>query len=453
MTGRRAQRPGLARPATRRRWLPRLALLLLVVPLLAGAFGVPQVAKGDDLSDALAQQKALSARIAAERAQMSRLSTMQSNLSTEIASTRNDLNTISASLGDLQNRVTKLTARVAEVQANYAITVASLTELNNQLATIEHEEQQKSAELRQRKDLLASRVRAAYQVDQTPLLETILSAQSFADVISDVSDYLDMGQEDQALAAQIVHDQQVLATFQQQTTTTRDATNQARLDIAAQKKQLDLEVANLQQAQARLKALQAATAKALTTQRIAQGKLARNEKALAAALAENGRAQAALKKQIDKLVATEFANGSIPSVYNGTLQWPMGGEISQPFGCTGVPQEPPLGSCAHFHQAIDIVAPYGTPVRAAGGGTVVFVGYNPYDAPPQAWIVIIAHSSNLQTWYAHMQPSAPSGIYRGAVVSAGQLIGYEGSTGHSTGAHLDWRVELNGSFMDPRLFV
>ncbi len=423
------------------------------MPLLAGAFDGPQVAKGDDFSDALAQQKALSARIAAERAQMSRLSTMQSNLSAEIASTRNDLNTISASLGELQNQVTKLTAAAAVVQANYAAAVASLTDLNNQLAAIEDAEQQNAARLQQRKDLLASRVRAAYQADQTPLLETILSAQSFADVVSDVSDYLDMSQEDQALAAQIVHDQQVLATLHLETTTARDATNQARLDIAAQKKELDLQMTNLRQAQAQIKALQAATARALTSQLTVQGKLARNKKALAAALAENGRAQAALKRQIDKLVAAQFANGNIPSVYNGTLEWPMGGVISQPFGCTGVPQEPPLGSCAHFHQAIDIVAPYGTPVRAAGSGTVVFVGYNPYDAPPQAWIVIIAHASNLQTWYAHMQPSAPSGIYRGAVVSPGEVIGYEGSTGHSTGAHLDWRVELNGLFMDPRLFV
>ncbi|HVA85279.1 MAG TPA: M23 family metallopeptidase, partial [Candidatus Saccharimonadales bacterium] len=74
-------------------------------------------------------------------------------------------------------------------------------------------------------------------------------------------------------------------------------------------------------------------------------------------------------------------------------------------------------------------------------------GYDP------AWIVIIAHSSSLQTWYAHMQPTYPNGIHAGAPVSAGEVIGYEGNTGHTTGAHLHWAVMLNGQFVNPRLFL
>ena len=68
-----------------------------------------------------------------------------------------------------------------------------------------------------------------------------------------------------------------------------------------------------------------------------------------------------------------------------------------------------------------------------------------------AWIVIVAHSSNLQTWYAHMQPRYP--VRAGQVVKKGQVIGYEGNTGRSTGAHLHWMVEYNGSFVNPRLFT
>ncbi len=54
----------------------------------------------------------------------------------------------------------------------------------------------------------------------------------------------------------------------------------------------------------------------------------------------------------------------------------MAGDVTQNFGCTGFAWEPPLGSCAHFHSGIDIVAPYGTPVRASGDGTVVYIGWN-----------------------------------------------------------------------------
>jgi murein DD-endopeptidase MepM/ murein hydrolase activator NlpD len=84
---------------------------------------------------------------------------------------------------------------------------------------------------------------------------------------------------------------------------------------------------------------------------------------------------------------------------------------------------------------------------------VVFVGYNPYDAPPRAWLVIIAHSTSMVTWYAHMTGKAPPGIVVGAAVAAGQLVGTENTTGHSTGCHLHWAVRVNGNFLNPRLFL
>ena len=67
--------------------------------------------------------------------------------------------------------------------------------------------------------------------------------------------------------------------------------------------------------------------------------------------------------------------------------------------------------------------------------------------------MIIAHSQGLQTWYAHMQPQLPGRDPRRQHVSAGQVIGYEGNTGHSTGAHLHWAVEFDGDFVNPRLFL
>jgi len=67
--------------------------------------------------------------------------------------------------------------------------------------------------------------------------------------------------------------------------------------------------------------------------------------------------------------------------------------------------------------------------------------------------VVVAHAENLQTWYAHMQPRYPGGIQAGSAVRQGQIIGYEGNTGNSTGAHLHWMVELNGAFENPRLFL
>ena len=52
-----------------------------------------------------------------------------------------------------------------------------------------------------------------------------------------------------------------------------------------------------------------------------------------------------------------------------------------------------------------------------------------------------------------MQPRYPVGRGRASACKTGQIIGYEGNTGHSTGAHLHWMVELDGKFVNPRLFV
>ena len=84
---------------------------------------------------------------------------------------------------------------------------------------------------------------------------------------------------------------------------------------------------------------------------------------------------------------------------------------------------------------------------------VAYIGWNYADGPDPAWIVIIAHSSGLQTWYAHMTADYPGNIRQGSQVKAGQVIGHEGNTGHSTGAHLHWAVMLNGDFVNPRLFL
>jgi murein DD-endopeptidase MepM/ murein hydrolase activator NlpD len=212
-------------------------------------------------------------------------------------------------------------------------------------------------------------------------------------------------------------------------------------------------VTELGQTQAQLASLQKQMKAQLATQNSQDAQLAQSKAQLDAAMKANGQALNDLGKKIDQLIAEQTSKGHIPSKYNGTLRWPMGGVITQEFGCTGFAAEPPLGNCAHFHIGIDLAAPCGTPVVASGPGTVVFVGYNPYDAPPRAWIVIIAHSTGLQTWYAHMAASAPAGISYGAQVVAGQVVGYEASTGHSTGCHLHWAVRLNGVFSNPRLFV
>jgi murein DD-endopeptidase MepM/ murein hydrolase activator NlpD len=133
--------------------------------------------------------------------------------------------------------------------------------------------------------------------------------------------------------------------------------------------------------------------------------------------------------------------------------WPTSGRISQPFGCTGFVAEPRRGSCAHFHEGIDIANRRGTPIHAAADGVIEIVGWDPWIRHNPDWLVVIDHGGGFRTLYAHMRARRLPGITKGAHVVQGQVIGYMDMTGHATGPHLHWAVYLNGNPVNPAQYV
>ncbi len=426
----------------------RLGLVVaLLVPLLGGSLGSPLTASGDELSQALARQKAIAAKIAAQKKMVAELNGLQADLRVTIASTGAKLDGINADLADVKVEVKQATARVNAVRTVYNQQVADLADLDAQLAEIQTEEVAKAAELVDRKDLLADHVRAAYDSDRTSLLETILSADSFSDALSDVGYLIDIGNQDKALAAQIVEDQKTLSALRDTVFQTRFDTAQLRAATAAQKKVLDGSLADLKKARARLKKLELATAQQLALQRKAYRNIAVNKAAAKKILANEARENASIDRKIRELMASQGNGGGVPSQYSGTLAWPLSGTVTQEFGCTGFPWEPPLGNCSHFHTGIDIADPLGTRIHAAGDGKVLYAG----PLSDGAWVVIIAHSANLITLYGHVKTNIP--VRAGQMVKKGQLIAYVGMTGHTTGPHLHWAVKLGDRWVNPRLFL
>lgn len=146
-----------------------------------------------------------------------------------------------------------------------------------------------------------------------------------------------------------------------------------------------------------------------------------------------------------------FAGPTVAGDPGLQMAWPTTGRITQPYGCTGYPAEPRLGSCRHFHGGIDIADSRGTPIRAAAAGVVTFVGWDPWGT--HAWMVFINHGRGVTTWYAHMRGKQIAGIHKGVRVRQGQVIGYMDSTGHSTGVHLHWSVVKDGRYANPRNYV
>ena len=126
----------------------------------------------------------------------------------------------------------------------------------------------------------------------------------------------------------------------------------------------------------------------------------------------------------------------------GEFVSPVDGEISSGFGY----RDAPTAGASTYHQAIDIAAPAGSPVAAADGGKVSRAGWN----GGYGYSVTIDHGNGKYTIYNHLQEY---NVQKGDAVTKGQQIAKVGSTGVSTGPHLDFQVRVNGTYVDPTYFL
>lgn len=420
-----------------------------------GLLGAPAntgVARGDELSDAKAKQAALKKQVAEQKAQIAAINDLQKGLAAEISDTKQQLAKVGADLDAVRKKIATMQDQIDQVKASYNALVAQLADMDDELTRLETEEAQKRLDLAEKRAQLADRVRSAYDTDRTSPLEAFISGGSFTDLLAEMSYYIDVGEADKALADQVAKDKETLASLHQTVSDTRDRTNVVRQETASQKRELDKAMRALQETKAELRALERQVAQSLREQKARYAALIRNKRNAAAIIAKAAAQQRRLASQIDDLIARQVSKGNIPSQFNGTMRWPMDSfVVSGEFGCSTFAYYAPGHGCAHFHNGIDLVSAYGAPIRAAAAGEVVYVGWNWADGADPAWIVVVAHAGNLKTWYAHMQPKRPVSV--GDWVNKGDIVGYEGNTGHATGPHLHWMVELNGDFVNPRLFV
>ena len=112
-----------------------------------------------------------------------------------------------------------------------------------------------------------------------------------------------------------------------------------------------------------------------------------------------------------------------------------GARLSSPFGL----RKHPIDGFTKMHRGTDFAAPTGTPIMASGDGKVIRARW----CGGGGNCIKIKHNSSYSTVYAHMSKFA-SGIFEGTRVKQGQIIGYVGSTGKSTGPHLHYEVIFNG---------
>lgn len=130
------------------------------------------------------------------------------------------------------------------------------------------------------------------------------------------------------------------------------------------------------------------------------------------------------------------------AVGSGNMCMPLRASVTSPFGW----RRHPIFGVRKFHTGVDLAGPNRSAIRAADSGNVLFTGwYGGYGK-----VVIVSHGNGMATLYAHLSKAAVS---VGDNVGKGDVIGYEGTTGFSTGPHLHFEVRVNGKPNNPLNYV
>ena len=446
-----------------------VALLFVFSLLIVPSDSVP-VARADPLSSRISAAKSrqadLQRALARQQQLLSQLQTDSQVAHTALDSTSQGLDGINADQAAIKKEIAAASDALASQQRRHDALTQQLSQLDYTLGLLESEITQGSDELQERRRLLGQRLAEAYRSQKTSLLEQVFTSGSFTDVLTQASAYLAYGDQDAQLANDISDDQASLDSLRTLTASTRYRTDQLRRDAQASAIDLVSQQARLQEAKDKSAKLEQRVKDIQDQQLAAASKIANNKQKIAALVAKQAKAKhkldakiAGLVKEAERRAAAREARqnqggggggGGLPNG-NGRFNWPTTGLVTQEYGCTGFPLEPPRGSCAHFHSGIDIANSEGTAIRAAGDGVVAFIGWNPYDRHDPAFIIVIGHSGGLETYYAHMEPRYV--VSSGQFVKQGQLIGYMGATGNATGPHLHWEVRVHGHDTNPRAYV
>jgi len=395
-----------------------MAARLLAVLALGLALAAPALA-GDSYGD---QKAVVDTKLASLHAKIAGAHAKESRLSSQIGSLTSQIRTLEVKVGDVSTRLASLQSDLALHQRRFV----KLSELFR-LQTIRFRYLKHEYSLAVER--LNLRLVDIYKQDEPTTVDVLLEARSFDDVL-DQLDYLG------AIAAQDKHVARQVATAKQQIKRQRAATRTVRRSVTQETHVIEARVqqqailrGELLSGKTQLAGARSSKSHTLVVTRKQVASEIEESKALEAASA-----QLAAKLRASQAQAASVATGSSsfgePSASG--FVWPLSGPITSPFGMRW----------GTLHPGIDIGVPTGTPIQAAGSGTVIWCGW----MSGYGNLVMIDHHNGLASLYGHQSQIA---IGCNQQVSQGQLIGYVGCTGFCTGPHLHFEVRLNGTPVDP----
>lgn len=328
--------------------------------------------------------------------------------------------------GQLQAVIARLDGEVTSQQAAVTAAEATLAKLGADLDAGRQRLRKARDRLAEDRQILARQVVAIYKLGRNSAINDLLSSDTFGEFWQRYIDLRRIAGGEHDVVTTVHREADAVDAIVAHIASDRQAQAQTTARLAAIERHLE------------------ATRSERETEVAALGVVVADDQrqlALAEQSARELDAQIAALRQ-----AEEEAHRRIAST--GRFLWPLTGEITQGFGCTPYPFEPYDANCPsrHFHTGLDIARSWGSPVDATDSGVV-------YDYPSSYGYgnhVIIVHGNGWVSVYGHLARFA---LGSGETVHAGQVIGYEGSTGNSTGPHLHFEIRFNDVPRNPLQYL
>ncbi len=394
--------------------LAAILALLMLLPMVVMVISYLPLADAATTGEIQSQINSLKAKNKDLSAQKGELKAQLSGIKAEKSAAMDRKYNLEQQIGVLQEEIDNLEAQLEQ----YAALIAEK----------EREVSENEARERSQFQLFCRQVRAMEEEGTVSYWAILLSAQSFSELLDRVEMVNDIADYNQKVCDQLQMARQALAEAKAQLETAKAETEAAQAQQEAAQAELKSQKAEVQSLIDEIKADEALTQKAIDELNAAakamDAEIAKKEKELQAAM------EAARKKGSNSY---QFDPGT-------GYYWPLPSNqvrVNSFFG----PRKDPISGKRSNHSGTDIGAPGGTEIYAAHGGVVLTSeshwSYGNY--------VVVSRGDGITTLYAHMSRRA---VKAGDTVSQGQVIGYVGSTGRSTGNHLHFEVRVNGTRKD-----
>jgi murein DD-endopeptidase MepM/ murein hydrolase activator NlpD len=335
-----------------------------------------------------------------------------------------EIDALSGRIDRLQGEVAVLRNREAAVQAELAAKQAELNRAEARLGRAHDHIVELRLHLRRSLRDLRAMLYSIYESGSPDVLGVILNSRGYDDLVGR-TEYLDRIQSENEAIVGRVRD------LRDQTRSTVHRLRATKLEIQAARDAIAAKERELARTRGAIEAQQGALESARGSRQAAVDEINSHIDRLSEI---HDDLQLKLQEQIAAATGgvSPLAAGPVGAPSAAGLIWPVSGPITSGYGYRW----------GRLHEGIDIAVPEGTPIRAAASGTVIIAGwtggYGNYTC--------IDHGGGLSTCYGHQSGYA---ISAGQSVVQGQIIGYSGNTGSSTGPHLHFEVRINGASTDP----